>query len=350
MRVRGLDAQLLQLGLDQPWDAPGHYTAVGSKTGGSYPGAIYQKTQKWLGKPGSFDENKTSVGSVGSVMRRGYNRDAVKEKIGADCYLALSKTTMNSSFRCPAYQLTHLPLLNDFTRQDMLAVAIHQSLQRPDALLVHVLSEMVLGYHDLCDARVRVGNQIRSLEEHLTGGGAVPNDIQTSDGRVLPLRGLVEVLVASRLLMDVDVLGDSLKNAGFTVQTDTKGEAYAQVVKIDPGFVFSFAAPQNLLRNTIFPRPGDRTLSDEKDVQAGSNGSLVIKWAQFSESQQDHFREHLVRGIAWLRRPEVLEFLLVRNGAFNAGAEEVLLRAELVQEYTQLIRDNLAVQERIYTP
>ena len=97
----------------------------------------------------------------------------------------------------------------------------------------------------------------------------------------------------------------------------------------------------------MYPRPEDRTLSDRKDVQAGSNG-LVIKWTQLSVAQQQRFQERLFRGITWLRQPTVLEFLLTRNNAFNEGAREVLLHPELVLEYGRLIQENLVIQEQIY--
>ena len=342
--------QLQQLGMHQVWDAAEDYKAVAKKTGGSFPGAIYQESRRWIGKAGSYDVNTTSLNSIGSVERRGYNRDAIKEKIGADCYMALGDNAMDSSFNTPPYKLTRLPILNQFTRQDLLAIAIDQRIQSRDGTVVHVMSQMVPAYHDLCEAKVPYrDNEFRSLEAHLKDEKVyMPTMIKTTDGRVLPLRGLTALLAASRLLMDIDVLGDSLKNAGYTVQVDSKGHSYAQVVKVDPGFVFSFLAPQNLLRATMFPRRHERKMSDVKDVQAGSNGALVIKWAQFSETQRDRFRGYMRRGISLLRQPGVLAYLLARDGVFNSGAGEVLLRPELIERYTSSINENLADQEEIY--
>ena len=352
--VRVCLRQLQQLGMHQVWDAAKDYTAVAKKTGGSFPGAIYQESRRWIGKAGSYDENTTSLNSIGSVERRGFNRDAIKEKIGADCYKALGDSAMDSSFNTPQCKLTLLPILNAFTCQDELAIAMDRKVQSRDGTVVHVLSQMVPAYHDLCEAKVLYrGSEFRSLEAHFKDEKVhIPTEIKTTDGRVMPLRGLIALLAASRLLMDIDVLGDSLKNAGYTVQADSKGHSYAQVVKVDPGFVFSFIAPQNLLPATRFPNPNprrrERKMSDAKDVQAGSNGVLVIKWAQFSETQQDRFREYMRRGISLLRQPGVLAYLLARDGVFNSGAGELLLRPELIEKYTNFINENLDDQEEIY--
>jgi hypothetical protein len=281
-------------------------------------------------------------------MRRGISRDAAKEKIGADAYLLLGDV-MAESYLTPTYRLSHLPILNDFTRAHEWAQAINTQVRNSKGTFVHIMSEMVAGYHDLCEAKVihRQSNRVRPLREHLDDKTAqLPTVIQTEDGKQLPLHGLVALLASSRLLMDVDALGDSLSNTGYVVKV-LEGKTIAQVVKVDPGFAFSFWASQNLLRNTISPRDGDRVLSDVKDIQVGSNG-LSIRWLQLSANQQAQFRQYLAQGISLLRAKGVVKYLYTRGGVINSGAEEILLRPELVQRYTNSLRANLRLQQEIY--
>ena len=42
-----------------------------------------------------------------------------------------------------------------------------------------------------------------------------PEKIYSPDGKLIPLKGLMELCAAIRLLADTDGLGGSLKNAGF---------------------------------------------------------------------------------------------------------------------------------------
>ena len=154
------------------------------------------------------------------------------------------------------------------------------------------------------------------------------------------------------MLMDVDTFGDSLANTGYVVQ-EHEGQTIARVVKVDPGFVFSFWSSENRLRNTRMPsefrEEGSRVLSDQRDIQYSSYGS-AIRWSQFSPNQQTQFRTCLRQGIAGLREQGVVEYLYTRQGAINSGADETeaLLRPDLVNKYIQGLLRNLELQESIY--
>jgi hypothetical protein len=94
------------------------------------------------------------------------------------------------------------------------------------------------------------------------------------EGKRVPLCGLLELLAASRLLADTDVLGGGLRNAGFVVERDwpagsvTPSGAAAvaavvdrlppplvvRVVKVDAGEAFNFDGDNNQFSRTFNTR------------------------------------------------------------------------------------------------
>lgn len=345
-----VDVPLLRAGLQAVWSEG--FTAVAAKTQGSAPGAVYADAQgaRWMGKPGSYDNKTTTDTAHGSQLRRGYSRDAVKEKVVADCFVTLQVAMGHArSFETPVVQLARMPFLNQFTESNIFLQDMAQNVRSHDQRHVHVLSRLVSGYHDLKCAHVAHAaspSGSRSLLEHLQAGAAVPTHILV-EGREVELRGLVPLLAAARLLMDIDVLGDSCSNAGFVLRADTAAgiARYAQVVKVDPGFAFSFESSQNLLLLGAAPW-SSRRLADSKDVQVGANG-LVVTWAQLSAAQKTVFSDCVRLGACCLQR-EVLLFLLQREGAFTQGAQEELLRPELRERYVQFVEQNARFQLSMY--
>ena len=158
--------------------------------------------------------------------------------------------------------MARLPLLNRFTRTNQWALAVEErlNLDREPAHRIthglHLLSRLVDGYKDLAEldacvggpppgpdagaaAAATAGNNnagllvprpfLACLEE-----GWVPQSARVEGGVFVPILGLMEVLAASRLLADTDVLGGSATNdAGFVVKRDGDGHPLAvRVVKV----------------------------------------------------------------------------------------------------------------------
>jgi hypothetical protein len=342
------------------------YIAVGPKTKGAFPGAIYEVKgahtgAQWIGKLGSYDASTTTVSAPRSAQRRGFSRDAIKEKIATDfCWTLTLTWCPELRYETARAQLSRLPIMNEFLHDHAFAVALAQEVTSHDGKHVHILSQLVDGYHDVKQAQVPVQdgadpNNTHSFEEHLNLGAGVPKQIAV-DGKFVPLRGMISLLVAARLLMDIDVLGDSCCNAGYVLRTDASNRVYGQVINIDLGYAFSFQAEANLLTATLraaassgpsWMRAAERKLGDVKDIQVGSNG-LVVTWSSLSAAQQAEFQSCLAHAASILLEPEVVRYLVTRNGEFNRGAGETLLREQLVDRYVNDILSNARFQLGLY--
>ena len=84
------------------------------------------------------------------------------------------------------------------------------------------------------EARTARHNVVQTVADSGLGGeGWVSQSVRLEGGAVVPILGLMEVLAASRLLADTDVLGGGGKNAGFVVERDGDGHPLAvRVVKV----------------------------------------------------------------------------------------------------------------------
>ena len=118
-------------------------------------------------------------------------------------------------------------------------MALLRTLNRPGGRVVttgvFLLSKYVNGYKDLCDLNVCVcgAAQITFLE--CLERGMIPEEVIVEATRV-PLIGVVEILAASRLVGDTDVLGGGAKNAGFIIERNEQQQPVAvRAVKIDAG-------------------------------------------------------------------------------------------------------------------
>ena len=149
--------------------------------------------------------------------------------------------------------LAYLPLLNDFSQRNDLVVALAQELnagrppERRITECVFLLSRFVREYKNLAELLECLPRDYHpgaaAAAAAVRGGGAGPGAAAAAatagvpvqpfvacimagfapqyaqvEGVVVPIVGLMEVLAASRLLGDTDVLGGSGKNAGFVVE------------------------------------------------------------------------------------------------------------------------------------
>ena len=196
----------------------------------------------------------------------------IKELFAADVYTALGR----GAFYVPQHRLAALPRMNQFTRNDIVALALDEQIRADAPGSTHglfILSQWMTEYQDLAKLLGCLRDQappvaaaaaaaaaggvggVGGVGDGRGGGGGggggggdlpdgrpfmdcleegwVPQSVRLEGGAVVPILGLMEVLAASRLLADTDVLGGGGKNAGFVVERDGGGHPLAvRVVKV----------------------------------------------------------------------------------------------------------------------
>ena len=200
---------------------------------------------------------------------------------------------------------------------------------------VHVMSELIpefKTYREFCGEKEFIP--------------CTPNPNQqliSKDGeRILPERGLGQILAVAFLINDVDVIGGSGANIGFKVMKDAKGNEYAQTIKIDPGYAFD-------------QKKGD--LSNRKrTIRVASAGSLSDIFVHFDQLPSGTKEEFLVtvEKILHTSRP-IFKGLFTREGAHNFLTEfkmtadqladflverQAKLKSEYSEDLDQLIKEN----------
>eukprot|EP00457_Paulinella_chromatophora_P001697 gb/GEZN01001699.1/.p1 GENE.gb/GEZN01001699.1/~~gb/GEZN01001699.1/.p1 ORF type:complete len:814 (+),score=75.13 gb/GEZN01001699.1/:150-2444(+) len=374
------------------WDPQQKLKADKAKEYGAAPGTWYTDGQKtWLGKVGEKEEGEQGLfGTTGTdpkaIHVKGMDRNISLEKISSDLYMLLGSEFGSefgsAAFTVPYTRLTYLPFINDINRvniaknhviwlhnalcggewicakesclkrnkysspqraangdpifedQECLACGTEDTtypvpppLPTASASGIHFLSQLVDGYRDL-----KQGFSFKRNEQDKIIG--VPEYIVV-DGKEVPLAGLVELLAASRLLGDIDVVGGDLKNAGFVLETGPKGAQIARVVKIDPGYAFRF---------------NDETL----DTQATQMGITIaapnhmLPFEAFSPQQQKLFLECLVGGANLLSRSDVLYCTFNRHGLVRSSTDERLIKYEKLGKFVRLLKQNVFFQLSCY--
>merc|ERR1712032_1084571 len=176
---------------------------------------------------------------------------------------------------------------------------------------VYVMSELSVGFQTLSVARVMTEKGEKSMSEFVREHFRPPEKVLV-DGKEVPLLGMMEVLAASRLMGDTDVLGGGFMNAGFVLEQEG-----ARVFKIDPGFSFNFDGPQNKFYQSYNTKSrGAARLENPRDIQFANMSEHDFKWSALTQAQRDTFNKSIRQGLAMLTS-NVMQQLFDRSGSFN---------------------------------
>ena len=115
---------------------------------------------------------------------------------------------------------------------------------------LHVIAEWIDGFHSFSAELLR---QLMATSPPVNLTVQLPGR-----GPLVPVVGIGEILAVALLVNDIDCLGNSCGNVGFTVvRNDDNVPSYAKAIKIDPGFAFTGCDPSQDL---------DCTASGSEDV------------------------------------------------------------------------------------
>jgi hypothetical protein len=299
------------------------FVAVAEKRGGTALGAIFKKNtqlntnKQWMGKVGHINDLlRNEPNSIRTRTKTQMNLDTIREKLASDFFQALGK----GLFVVPKTRLSLLPVLNDYNRNDLatywVQIGINETLR--------VMSSFLDGYHDFAEAITRDTTNDISFMGYLKTYHRPPESLLTQDGQSVPLQGMIELLAIGRLLADVDLLGGGGCNAGFIwIRNEVQEIIGARVVKIDPGYTFSFThqdsknAGRNYVINTA-KKLGNFHLQDLKDLQTSTcNSDTFIHWNCLTQAQQNLFLSVLLNTSRYLQSQEILKLFFYREGKFS---------------------------------
>jgi hypothetical protein len=322
-------------GKHTPSDVRPAYHPVGKKTGGCAVGFIAEeehpsKVKRYLAKSGMpKDERKVSETlSDGEELHYRSFLSVIQELIAAHCYTLLGA----QAFYVPKHRLRMMDVFNEYTKENALAIAfmheVNQGCAPADQITqgLHVLSRWITGYRDLTELPCYLDPDDQDPKSFQTWveAGRVP-EYASIEGHRVPILGLMEVLAASRLLADTDVLGGSSRCAGFVVESQEGSPVVVRVVKIDAGEAFNFSVDCNQFTQCFNPQHRGNKLQDLKDLQFGNNQPRVIQWAKLLDSQKQRFLHALRRGYEALRDERLLDFMIHRRGAFEEATPGITL-------------------------
>jgi hypothetical protein len=282
-----------------------------------------QKVKIYLAKSG-FPGPEHQVSETLSTRRQMHYRSflgIVKEKIAADIYAILG----HGYFYVPKHRLEMMKVLNEYTKENALAVALTENMnagrKAADQIheSLHLLSRRIKGYQDLAALReCFFDHEDAERKSFLTCVelGRVP-EYALIQGQRLPILGLMEVMAASRLLGDTDVLGGGGKNAGFVIEINGDQPVAVRITKIDAGESFNFDGANNQFMQSFNRKFRGNKLQDQKDMQFGNMQPKVIQWSKLLDQQQKRFLCALKRGYHALQNNALLDLLLFRKGLFD---------------------------------
>ncbi len=295
------------------------YRAIGKKPAGTTLSFMVEevhpsKVKRYLAKSGSLKDEDMLSAPLGA-KREWHSRsflDITMGLISAHLYTLLGAQT----FYVPKHRL-HMAADDQITQG------------------LHLLSRWIDDYQNLAaleacylDQDDREPKRFQACLE----AGRVPEYASIHEARV-PILGLMEVLAASRLLGDPNVLGGHSKNAGFVVESQDGNPVAVRVVKINAGEAFSFKSDNQFTRCFSPLSQGDK-LTDLKDLQFGSRQPRVILWGKLLDQQQERFLRALSRGYEALQDDRLLDFMIYRRGAFDkATPGRTLLAPKMVAEF-----------------
>ncbi len=224
------------------------FVAVDKKEGGTALGAIFKKNtqlntnKQWMGKVGYPNGLlRNDPNSIRTRSKIEMNLDTIREKLASDFFQELGK----GLFVVPKTRLSLQPVLNEYNLNDLAAYWVQIGIKET----LRVMSSFLDGYHDFAKALTRDTTKDIPFMVYLATYHRPPESLLTPDGQSVPLQGMIELLAIGRLLADIDLLGGIGCNAGFVwIRNEAQEIIGARVVKIDPGFAFSFT--HNLVIDT----------------------------------------------------------------------------------------------------
>ena len=230
--------------------------------------------QQWIGKvglpSGSLRNNQVAIVSR---TEQQINRDSIREKIALDLYGELGK----DRFEVPNTRLSMQPIDDGFITNDDLAEEwIAQGIES----CLRVVSRKIKGFTPFAQAKtLDAAGKAITLMDYIRQNHCPPETIQTPVGTSVPLRGLIELLAAGRVLADPNIIGVNGEYAGFKWVCDQTGSIIAaQVVKVDAGSALQFNDAGVFMQH----------LAQPKDLQIAEEPGCEVEWIQFSQSIQYH--------------------------------------------------------------
>jgi tetratricopeptide (TPR) repeat protein len=343
------------------YDGPSACRPVAKKEGGTAIGTIYelgQTHERWLGKVGNpsiylRDDSST----VKTRTRKQMNLDAIIEKIAADFFAFFQK-----KYKTPETCLSLQKVLDEFTRENAYACDIAKALAANDQPMttLRFMSRFVDGYQDLALAKTDLSGATIPIKDYITHCHRPPEKIMSPNGELVPLKGMMELCAAMRVLADTDGLGGDLRNAGFVWEKEGDRVIAARVVKIDPGqaFQFSFIPERACCNWALLTENGEQIrdpsgkIFDSKDIQvANNNETLTFRWKDLTQKQRSQFLDALTRMMGISKEDIFCGFY--RNGAFSfepnatdqiSKEEQNLIASLRVKEMS----DWIELQRKIY--
>jgi tetratricopeptide (TPR) repeat protein len=330
------------------------YQVESAKVKGCAIGAFFKPQDKpdsvgWLGKLGlrSLTGDTAPQLAPQSLVRRGSALEAISEKIAADLYAHLS----DGNFIVPKTRLAELPIKNTFTEKHGLTQVLYDEInlnrQPPIDDGVYVLSKRIEGYQDFAELKNCVLGEERLDFLKCLEKGKLPEEVVIEDKKI-PIKGVMEILAASRLLADTDVLGGGASNAGFLIERNDNGDPVAvRAVKIDPGYAFNFSGGDNLFYTSWNPKASANNLlkKDRRHIQYG-NQFNVIAWDNLTQTQQTQFTLALSAGLKALSNTQEIVSTFIARKSFEQTPKKRPLPP--IKEYINDFEQYLKWQENTY--
>ncbi len=323
------------------------FRPVAKKVLGDAIGTIYKlgaEHARWIGKVGKQSPYLTDDSSS-HLTRKQIDLSTTLEKIAADFFAYLQ-----NKYRTPETCLSLQIFLDEFTKENEFAQRLANENQIENTL--RIMSKFVDGFQDLASATTKLEGKSVSIEDFIIKCHRPPEEILSPENKLIPLKGMMELCAAIRLLADIDGLGGELTNAGFVWEKKGDEITSARVVKIDPEYAFEFALPKNGSSRNLALLTAKQAgytnywLSDIRDIQVSNqNRDLNLHWNALTEKQKATFLEALKTMIKKLETDPFYGFY--RKGVFTSNIIEGIpenvacLLSEQMSEWVEL-------QKKIY--
>ena len=327
------------------------FTPSGPKPGGAAIGTLYEKDRtnpksyhkpkkKWLGKTGDAVMgiySKTFSSPQEIKDERGMNNEVLLEYVANNMYRVLG----DGYFETSKMRLSYLPVMNKFLKNHALAKIY--AYEKKISHSLRIMSKWVDGYHDLGELKVKDKDTIISFMDYIRKYKKPPKlVIEPEENQEIELEGIMGVLAAATSLADIDVLGRTGKNTGFIIERDEKGKMIrARVIKIDPGYAFSY--------DEIAKIKNEKKLKNPKDIVIETTHSIIIEWENLSEKQKEEFLEVKRQNLEIIKDEKILEYIFFREGKFDKSETEKMpkkMAVKLMENFIKHVKAQGVIYEK----